>query len=87
MRLTPTEQRILDLLADAQSHTYDEILHLLDDGEYNGRTSVKTHISTLRSKIVGNALTVVCFKGKPGEMPRYQLAQFLPGPLLYIPSC
>ena len=60
MKLTPTQQRIADVLADGAAHTMQELVACLwDDMSENPRTTIKMHISNIRSKIAAQGLDVV----------------------------
>lgn len=52
MRLTPTQQRLYDLLLDGYPHSRDELISLLDD-EFNERPEdcVYAHLSNMRKQL------------------------------------
>lgn len=50
LKLTPTEQRIYDYLADGEGHTKDELVALLDD-DMAGDSAVRFHTYRLRLKL------------------------------------
>lgn len=49
-RFTPTETRILDVLADGGLHTFKELFACLDD-ELSQRGTVAFHLSRMRKKL------------------------------------
>ena len=61
VKLTPTQTRIMRLLADGlPHHGKTEIKPLLPDGELAGPTAVRFHMSKLREKLVGRGETIIC---------------------------
>jgi DNA-binding CsgD family transcriptional regulator len=59
---TPTEQRILDVLADGMPHTREELAACLWD-ELAERSTIKFHISKMRSRLQAQGTTIVCELG------------------------
>lgn len=60
--LTPTEQRIYNLLRDGEEHGYSELFACLSD-DMAGITAVQFHLSKLRSKLPPGDLIVCVYKG------------------------
>ena len=50
MNLTPTQNRIYELLLDGRKHSKDELLGLLWD-DMSGKDSLAVHLSTMRPKV------------------------------------
>ena len=57
--LTPTEQRIMDLLGDGMPHTKKEMVSCLAD-PMGGEDNVKPHLHGLRKKLLAKNETVLC---------------------------
>jgi hypothetical protein len=59
---TPTERRILDVLADGEPHTYADLLPVLDD-DMAAPSAMRQHISRLRDKLnpQGEEIVSQCF--------------------------
>ena len=60
IRYTPTEQKILDILADGRPHSREELKKLLPDGEMNGKKALPGHITNLRKKLNPIGESVLC---------------------------
>ncbi len=73
VKLTPTERRLYDLLADGLPHTYEEVRGCVAD-ELTERKNVNLHLFKLRQKIGDRGLDVVA-RGQNGtttwRMVRY----------------
>lgn len=63
---TPTEVRILNVLADGQPHPVAELMKCLDD-ELAERVNLQMHISRIRKKLAPVGQWIVC---QVGEGPR-----------------
>ena len=59
MKLTPTEQRIWDLLSDGYSHRREELIGCLYD-EKNGKANLSCHITNLRGKVRPEGWDITC---------------------------
>ena len=57
--LSPTEQRLMDLLSDGLPHTKKEMVPCLAD-PLGGETNVKTHLHNLRKKLLPRNEAVLC---------------------------
>jgi predicted ArsR family transcriptional regulator len=62
-KLTPTEQRIIDMLSDGIGHTVDEIKNCLYDVIGAESVTVRMHLSNINKKILPR-YEVVCIKNK-----------------------
>lgn len=51
VKLTPTQQRFFDLMADGQRHYVSEFIALLPDPEMSNDHNVKLHIQNLRDAL------------------------------------
>lgn len=69
--LTPTEQRLFDLLSDGGPHTKDQLVKVVDADGLVEWGSVKVHISNIRVKIRAGGLEIVSRGGGPAVT--YQL--------------
>ena len=56
---TPTERRILALLADGRAHTRAELLALLSD-DLGAPSNVRAHVSNLRRRLRPKGEEIVC---------------------------
>lgn len=56
---TPTETRILNLLADGKPHARDELLACLWD-ELSGKAALLTHLTRIRRKLEPFGQTIRC---------------------------
>lgn len=75
-KFTPTERRILDLLADGQLHNRKEVHACLDDDLANP-TAIKFHISNMRKKLNPSGYDIFCAERNGGA---YRLVQMLSSP-------
>lgn len=75
--LTPTEQRIIDLLKDGKPHWRAELKALLND-DMAGPNAVAMHLRNVRRKIVKHRKMIVCVHPAPEDYSRvgYQLVRF-----------
>ncbi len=51
MQFTPTEERILKVLADGDRHTYEEMLKECMEDELATRSNLRQHVYNLRAKL------------------------------------
>jgi DNA-binding response OmpR family regulator len=58
---TPTERRILDVLADEQRHTFEELWGCLND-ELAGRNTLSVHLSGLREKLKTKGRNIISIR-------------------------
>ncbi len=56
---SPTQQRILNLLADGKPHSKDEIHELLED-DLAPVSAIHFHITQLRKKLEGRGQNILC---------------------------
>ena len=76
MKLTPTQQRIADVLADGAPHTMQELIACLwDDQAENPRDTVYVHVSNIREKIGKQGYDIIS-RGSNGKMT-YRLVRYL----------
>lgn len=59
IELTPTQQRIMNLLSDGLSHTRNEIHMCLSDN-LSARSALKFHITAIRKYLEPRGETVLC---------------------------
>ncbi len=59
MQFTPTEERILKVLADGDRHWYDKLLPCLEDPMSN-RNNLQQHIYNLRQKLRKIKHDIIC---------------------------
>lgn len=59
MRLTPTEQRIWDVLSDGRPHRTHELVACLLDSQATPR-NMRQHLSQIRAKIRASGEAVLC---------------------------
>lgn len=59
VKLTNTQQKFFDLMADGQRHSLDEFVALLND-ELSGPKCVQVHMVRLRKAIADTIEDVVC---------------------------
>lgn len=57
--LTPTEQRMFDLLAKGEPVRRDQLKMLTNEGDYCTDVNLRVHISNLRRKIADPAITIM----------------------------
>lgn len=76
MKLTPTQQRIYDILQDGGEHTSAELVKCLDD-EYTQASMVVNHVSALRRNLARYGLTIASVQ-IPGHPPSYKIVRRLP---------
>ena len=69
-RLSPTQQRIMDVLSDGEEHPFEDLLPVLDDGQ-GSEELLRTHLKDIRKRIGPQGLDVVCRRGK------YRLVRFI----------
>ena len=50
LKLTPTQQRLYDVLSDGKAHTFAEMFACIDD-ELSSRDNLHTHVTYLRRKL------------------------------------
>ena len=75
-KFTPTEQRILDLLADGGMHTREEMYSCLDD-DLASPTAIRFHLSNMRKKLNPSGYDISCAERNGGA---YRLVQTLSSP-------
>lgn len=77
LRLTPSQRRFFDLLADGNAHRKEELVPLLWDDQSDPHT-VMMHVSNLRAKLrtVGHEIMARSFQG----VTFYQIFQLPPLP-------
>ncbi len=77
-RFSPTQQKILDVLADGEPHLFDDVLRGVGD-PYMAMQTVFVHVSNLRRrlKLVGQA--IVCEVDNRGRR-YYRHVVLLPAP-------
>ena len=65
-KFTPTEQRILAILADGMAHTRQELHGCLYD-ELGGPGNLRVHICNIRKKLLRVGQTILCelYRGSP----------------------
>ena len=73
--LTPTEQRLIDLLADGNVHSQQDMLGCLSD-ELASVDALNTHLCRLRGKIRLRAMDVATFQ----QPCAYQLRRIINNP-------
>lgn len=56
---TPTQQRMLNVLADGQAHTREELHACLED-ELSAKNAIKNHITAIRKRIQPVGQDVIC---------------------------
>lgn len=61
-KLTPTQQRIWDVLKDGQPHTKDELVACIND-ELSPRNTIHVHLTYLRRKLPPGMLLVAITRG------------------------
>lgn len=72
---TPTQIRILDVLADGEQHKTQELLKAIDDlADTNG---LAQHMSNLRSKIYASGYLIAAHSAGKAGVSGYQLVQRL----------
>lgn len=57
---TPTQKRILDVLADGLPHRRDELLDCLDDPLCSTRENLQAHLTRLRVKLRPAGHDIIC---------------------------
>lgn len=84
---TPTESRILAVLADGRPHSRAEILACLDD-ELAMPTAIFFHISNIRKKLAPFGQTVLCLTSTRAQPVSYRHVQILtqPNPVFPVPA-
>lgn len=77
--LTPTQQKLFNLLSDGQRHHKNEMLELLDlTYDRSDKLNLVMHISKLRKKILGRGLKIAMESYK--QRWYYILVRNLPSP-------
>jgi hypothetical protein len=74
VELTPTQWRILSLLADGQAHPAEELRHCLYD-ELGTNDNVRWHVFKLRQRLQSFSQDIVC-RGRNTSLT-YRLVQFV----------
>lgn len=60
LELTPTEERLLVLLLDGQPHSRQELIaHGMEGDELTEASALRTHLSSLRTKLRPTGTTVI----------------------------
>lgn len=59
-QFTPTEQRILSVLADGEPHSREELYQCIDDELANRKRVLAVHICNIRLKLKPYGQTIVC---------------------------
>ena len=62
--LTPTQQRLYDVLADGKPHTMPELFECIDDNLGYPTKLLNTHVWYLRRKLNPRGLDVTCRSGQ-----------------------
>lgn len=74
--LTPTQQRIFDLLSDGKHHTYDELAECLwDENSLTPRETLRVHLHNLRKRLTPNGMEIVCRSYPTVLQTDYRLAR------------
>lgn len=55
--LSPTQQRIMDVLQDGLAHPFSEVAACIND-EMSGRANVRVHVSNLRRAVQRGGLSI-----------------------------
>lgn len=74
--LTPTEQRIIDLLSDGYPHHRLDLMKLLDDDMTSWKT-LAVHVYNIRRKIRPTGRDVITELVNPRAHPHYRLVRLL----------
>lgn len=74
LTLTPTQQRIFDVLKDGWEHPVDELVKAIDT--HAELHQLRNHISDMRPKLDMMRLTVVCQERQNGRSS-YRLARWI----------
>lgn len=74
---TPTQRRLLDVLADGMPHRREELHACLGD-ELSSRNNLEVHLTHLRKRLNRQGLHVVCESN--GKWSRYRLVRLLASP-------
>lgn len=59
-RYTPTQRRILALLADGRPHPRQELLACLPDAELGSLATVRVHVCLLRRRLRASGEDILC---------------------------
>ena len=78
MKLTPTQQRLMDVLQDGKPHTKEELLAVMIDPLTDVRV-MQIHLSNLRKRLRPNGLDVFSVSTKGWEH-RYRLVRLVGSP-------
>lgn len=78
LKLTPTQQRMYDVLQDGGEHGAAELVKCLDD-EYAASSTISIHIAALRRHLGQHGLSIACIQ-IPGHEASYRIQRRLPSP-------
>jgi hypothetical protein len=83
IRWTPTQQRIMDVLADGEEHARKEILQTIDSQIYVARGTLSKHLWIIRKLINPYGHDIICRSTQYGVWYRHVIR--LPLPLSSLP--
>lgn len=77
--MTPTEQRMWDLLADDLPHGLEELYALLDD-DLASLSAIQWHVSNLRAKVRPQGFDIVCTLSDANSKVAYHCVRLMASP-------